>query len=38
VEASPGNVAPRILARAEHVVSRKNIDEDALKVLPRKKR
>ena len=37
MEASPGNVAPRILARAEHVVSRKNIDEDALKVLYRLK-
>jgi poly(A) polymerase len=37
VEASPGNVAPRILARAEHVVSRKNIDPDALKVLYRLK-
>jgi poly(A) polymerase len=37
VEASPGNVAPRILARAEHVVSRKNIDADALKVLYRLK-
>ena len=37
MEASPGNVAPRILARAEHVVSRKNIDPDALKVLYRLK-
>jgi len=37
VEASPGNVAPRILSRAEHVVSRKNIDPDALKVLYRLK-
>ncbi len=34
---SPGNVAPRILSRAEHNVSRKNIDEDALKVLYRLK-
>ena len=33
----PGNIAPRILARAEHVVSRRNIDEDALKVLYRLK-
>jgi poly(A) polymerase len=37
VEYSPGNVAPRILSRAEHNVSRKNIDEDALKVLYRLK-
>jgi poly(A) polymerase len=37
VEASPGNVAPRILSRAEHAVSRKNIDPDALKVLYRLK-
>ncbi len=37
MEASPGNVAPRILSRAEHVVSRKNIDPDALKVLYRLK-
>ena len=36
-EASPGNVAPRILSRAEHVISRKNIDPDALKVLYRLK-
>ena len=33
----PGNIAPRILSRAEHNVSRKNIDEDALKVLYRLK-
>lgn len=33
VEASPGNVAPRILSRPEHNVSRKNIDPDALKLL-----
>jgi len=37
VEASPGNVAPRILSRPEHNVSRKNIDPDALKVLYRLK-
>jgi poly(A) polymerase len=37
VDYSPGNVAPRILSRAEHNVSRKNIDEDALKVLYRLK-
>ncbi len=37
MEYSPGNVAPRILSRAEHNVSRKNIDEDALKVLYRLK-
>ena len=37
VEYSPGNIAPRILSRAEHNVSRKNIDEDALKVLYRLK-
>jgi poly(A) polymerase len=37
MEYSPGNVAPRILARAEHNVSRKNIDPDALKVLYRLK-
>jgi poly(A) polymerase len=37
VEYSPGNVAPRILSRAEHNVSRKSIDEDALKVLYRLK-
>jgi poly(A) polymerase len=37
VELSPGNVAPRILSRAEHTVSRKNIEPDALKVLYRLK-
>jgi poly(A) polymerase len=37
VEASPGNVAPRILARPEHIISRKNIDPEALKVLYRLK-
>jgi len=37
VEASPDTVAPRILSRPEHVVSRKNIDPDALKVLYRLK-
>jgi poly(A) polymerase len=37
VEASPGNVAPRILSRPEHNISRKNIDPDALKVLYRLK-
>jgi poly(A) polymerase len=37
VVASPGNVAPRILSRAEHVVSRKNIDPDAVRVLYRLK-
>jgi poly(A) polymerase len=37
VEASPDSVAPRILSRPEHVVSRKNIDPDALKVLYRLK-
>jgi poly(A) polymerase len=36
-EYSPGNVAPRILSRAEHIISRKNIDQDALKVLYRLK-
>lgn len=35
MEATPGNVAPRILSRPEHVISRKNIDPDALKVLYR---
>jgi poly(A) polymerase len=33
----PGNVAPRILSRPEHIISRKNIDPDALKVLYRLK-
>jgi poly(A) polymerase len=37
VEISPGNVAPRILARPAHVISRKNIDAEALKVLYRLK-
>jgi poly(A) polymerase len=37
VEPSPGNIAPRILSRSEHNVSRKNIDPDALKVLYRLK-
>ena len=37
MEASPGNVAPRILSRPEHNISRKNIDPDALKVLYRLK-
>ena len=37
MEYTPGNIAPRILSRAEHNVSRKNIDEDALKVLYRLK-
>jgi poly(A) polymerase len=37
VEATLGNVAPRILARPEHIISRKNIDPDALKVLYRLK-
>jgi poly(A) polymerase len=37
VEASPSNVAPRILSRSEHNVSRKDIDPDALKVLYRLK-
>jgi tRNA nucleotidyltransferase/poly(A) polymerase len=37
VEASPESIAPRILSRAEHNVSRKNIDPDALKVLYRLK-
>jgi poly(A) polymerase len=37
VEASPTNVAPRILSRPEHIISRKNIDPDALKVLYRLK-
>ena len=37
MDASPGNVAPRILSRPEHNLSRKNIDPDALKVLYRLK-
>ncbi|HVQ28746.1 MAG TPA: polynucleotide adenylyltransferase PcnB, partial [Vicinamibacteria bacterium] len=35
MEYQPGNVAPRILSRAEHIISRTNIDPDALKVLYR---
>jgi len=37
VEPSPESIAPRILSRAQHNVSRKNIDPDALKVLYRLK-
>jgi poly(A) polymerase len=37
VEASPGNKAPRILSRPEHIISRKSIDPDALRVLYRLK-
>jgi poly(A) polymerase len=37
VEVTPGNVAPRILSRPEHIISRKNIDPEALKVLYRLK-
>jgi poly(A) polymerase len=37
VEASPRSVAPRILSRPEHIISRKNVDPDALKVLYRLK-
>ena len=37
VEVSPGSVAPRILSRPEHNISRKNIDADAIKVLYRLK-
>ncbi len=37
MEVSPGNVAPRILSRPEHIISRKNIDPEALKVLYRLK-
>jgi poly(A) polymerase len=37
VEVTPGNVAPRILSRPEHIISRKNIDAEALKVLYRLK-
>jgi poly(A) polymerase len=37
VEGSPGDVAPRILSRPEHIISRKNIDSEALKVLYRLK-
>jgi poly(A) polymerase len=38
VEVTPGDVAPRILSRPEHIISRKNIDPDALKVLYRLKK
>jgi poly(A) polymerase len=37
VEPSPESIAPRILSRPQHNVSRKNIDPDALKVLYRLK-
>ena len=37
MEVTPGNVAPRILSRPEHIISRKNIDAEALKVLYRLK-
>jgi len=37
VEGSPGAVAPRILSRPEHIISRKNIDPDAVRVLYRLK-
>lgn len=37
MQAAPDDVAPRILSRPEHVISRKNIDADALKVLYRLK-
>ena len=37
MEATAGDVAPRILSRPEHIISRKNIDPDALKVLYRLK-
>jgi hypothetical protein len=37
VEVSLGNRAPRILSRPEHIISRKNIDPDALRVLYRLK-
>jgi len=37
VEASPESIAPRILSRPEHNLSRNNIDPDALKVLYRLK-
>ena len=37
VEASPGTKAPRILSRPEHIISRKSIDPDALRVLYRLK-
>jgi poly(A) polymerase len=37
MEYLPGNIAPRILARAEHTISCRNIDPEALKVLYRLK-
>ena len=37
MEVSPGTAAPRILSRPEHIISRKDIDPDALKVLYRLK-
>ena len=37
MEATPGNLAPRILSRPEHRISRKNIDADAVRVLYRLK-
>jgi poly(A) polymerase len=37
VEGSPGAAAPRILSRPEHIISRKNIDPDAVRVLYRLK-
>jgi poly(A) polymerase len=37
VDAFPRSVAPRILSRPEHIISRKNVDPDALKVLYRLK-
>ncbi len=37
VEGSAGALAPRILSRPEHIISRKNIDPDALRVLYRLK-
>ncbi len=37
MEASPGDLAPHILSRPEHIISRKNIDPDALRVLYRLK-
>lgn len=37
MEVSPGSAAPRILSRPEHIISRKNIDPDAVRVLYRLK-
>jgi tRNA nucleotidyltransferase/poly(A) polymerase len=37
VEASAGHKAPRILSRPEHIISRRSIDPDALRVLYRLK-